>query len=471
MDPAPREPTALTLPRFPWIPVLTPVVLSLVMAGLFRSPLALVMGVLGPAMVLGSWWESRRSHQKQHARECEDFARDSDKFDSAQHEARSRALADAQRLHPSLVEEMRDPFWRDGGEVSEQVRLGTGWWTPPRGHPLEGEGGIPAMPGVVESHRGIALIGPEGTVSLWRLILAQWIRRATAEQRRTLPAGVRQGTGLPQKFRGPSLAVWVNALQDVPAECQVIVVPQGSRHLDVRDSPGVTRTLLAEGLSQSEFSWIAQKLLPLGLDSAPVGPVDYSRRDQLFLDVGDESPWDLVAEGPHAVIWGATGSGKSVTLCSMVLSLAEHYSPKELVVVVIDFKGGAGLSPLSGLPHVVGSVSDLDADRASRGLAGLAREMVFRERLLAEHGVGDISHLPAAVLCPRLVVAVDEAAWLLETFPAWSSTLSDVVARGRSLGIHVMIATQRIQGVLGPAVMANIALRLCGRVSDESEVT
>jgi len=450
---------------------MTPVILSLAMAALFRSPLALVMGVLGPAMVLGSWWESRRSHQKQHDREWETFARDTDRFESNRHTARALAQAEAERLHPPLLSQMRDPFWRDGVDNPSGARLGTGWWVPPPGHPLEGEESIPGMPGVVESQRGIALVGPEDAVPLWRLIVAHWALRATPEQRTALAPEVRRGGDLPRSFRGPSLAVWTSRLDHVPAECGIVVVPQGLRHLDVRDSPGMTRTLLAEGLSQAEFSWIAKKLLPVFSDLPTVGPLDYSLRDRLYVDVGDRTPWDLVAEGPHAVVWGATGSGKSVTLSSMVLSLARRYSPSQLIVVIVDFKGGAGLSVLGRLPHVVGSVTDLDTGRAARALAGLAREMVSRERLLAEHGVGDISLLPHEVVCPRLVVAVDEAAWLLETFPAWSGTLSDVVARGRSLGIHVMIATQRIQGVLGPSVMANIALRVCGRISDDSEVT
>lgn len=450
---------------------MTPVILSLVMAALFRSPLALVMGVLGPAMVLGSWWESRRSHQKQHDREWETFTRDTDRFESARQTARALAQAEAGRLHPPLLSQMRDPFWRDGAESPSGARLGTGWWVPPPGHPLEGEESIPGMPGVVESQRGIALVGPEDAVALWRLILAHWVVRATPEQRTVLPPEVRRGGELPRSFRGPSLAVWASRLDHVPAECGIVVVPHGLRHLDVRDSSGITRKLLAEGLTQAEFSWIAKKLLPASSDLATVSRVDYSRRDRLYVEVGDSTPWDLVAEGPHAVVWGATGSGKSVTLSSLVLSLARRYSPRQLIVVIVDFKGGAGLSLLGRLPHVVGSVTDLDTARASRALAGLAREMVARERLLAEHGVDDISRLPHDVMCPRLVVAVDEAAWLLETFPAWSATLADLVARGRSLGIHVMIATQRIQGVLGPAVMANIALRVCGRISDDSEVT
>nr|WP_271911587.1 hypothetical protein [Pontimonas sp.] len=176
MEQEPREPTTISLPRFPWIPVMTPVILSLVMAALFRSPLALVMGVLGPAMVFGSWWESRRSHQEQHDREWETFARDTDRFESDRHTARALAQAEAERLHPPLLSQMRDPFWRDGVDSPSGARLGTGWWVPPPGHPLDGEESIPGMPGVVESHRGIALVGPEGAVSLWRLFLPKTFR-------------------------------------------------------------------------------------------------------------------------------------------------------------------------------------------------------------------------------------------------------------------------------------------------------
>ena len=195
-----------------------------------------------------------------------------------------------------------------------------------------------------------------------------------------------------------------------------------------------------------------------------------SPRETLWCSLSPNSPqWDLVREGPHAVIWGATGSGKSVTVTALVQSLATRYRPESVVCVLIDFKGGAGLRTLQGLPHTIGSITDMDGEGASRALVGLHSELLRRERILHAHGVSDISEVAQEVSLPRLVVVIDEAAWLLTNFPEFPSALSDVLARGRSLGVHVIISTQRVTGALSHAMMANISLRICGRVIDEAD--
>jgi len=89
-----------------------------------------------------------------------------------------------------------------------------------------------------------------------------------------------------------------------------------------------------------------------------------------------------VREGPHAVVWGATGSGKSVTVTAMVARLAMRYPPERLVCVLIDFKGGAGLRVLERLPHTVGSITDMDGPSVARALTGLHAELLRREKIL-----------------------------------------------------------------------------------------
>jgi DNA segregation ATPase FtsK/SpoIIIE, S-DNA-T family len=200
--------------------------------------------------------------------------------------------------------------------------------------------------------------------------------------------------------------------------------------------------------------------------------VDATRRDQLWFRLTPEGPsWDLVSCGPHAVVWGATGSGKSVAAVTLISSLVNRYSPKDLALVVIDFKGGAGLSPLRTAPHTIGWVTDLDLGKSQRVMVGLRSEMVKREQILATWEVSDLSKLPSDVEMPRLLVVVDELAWLLTNHPEWADALADVLARGRSLGIHVVLSTQRVSGVLSRTMMANIALRLCGVVRDEQELS
>ncbi len=175
---------------------------------------------------------------------------------------------------------------------------------------------------------------------------------------------------------------------------------------------------------------------------------------------------DLVADGPHAVVVGVTGSGKSELLCTWVAAMAQRRGPDEVSFLLVDFKGGSAFDPLRPLPHVAGVVTDLDDAAAERAIASLAAEMRRRERALAEARVRDIADLDGTLA--RLVVVVDEYAALVAAHPALASTFADVVARGRALGIHVVLATQRATG-FRDAVLANAPLRIALRVTDPAD--
>jgi len=179
---------------------------------------------------------------------------------------------------------------------------------------------------------------------------------------------------------------------------------------------------------------------------------------------------DLDQRGPHALIAGTTGSGKSELLVTWVTALAAVRPPSELSFLLIDFKGGSAFAPLARLPHVVGVVSDLDEVGAERAVLSLRAELTRRETLLAGHAVRDIRELPAGVL-PRLMVVVDEYAALVAASPALASVFADLAARGRSLGLHLVLGTQRPAGVVRDAVLANVTVRICLRVLDAAEST
>ncbi|MEL6890708.1 MAG: FtsK/SpoIIIE domain-containing protein [Actinomycetota bacterium] len=198
---------------------------------------------------------------------------------------------------------------------------------------------------------------------------------------------------------------------------------------------------------------------------------------------------DLAADGPHALIAGTTGSGKSELLRTLVAGLAVRSSPRHLAFVLIDYKGGAAFDACADLPHVVGSVTDLDDGLAARALSSLHAELHRRERLLREVGASDLTELrrlsgsdaPGSALVesgggagtraavPRLVVVVDEFATLAKELPDFLSSLVDVAQRGRSLGVHLVLATQRPGGVVGDDVRANTALRIALRVQERAE--
>lgn len=181
---------------------------------------------------------------------------------------------------------------------------------------------------------------------------------------------------------------------------------------------------------------------------------------------------DLVRDGPHALVAGTTGSGKSELLATITLGLALAQPPDRLAVLLVDFKGATGLPPaLAGLPHVVGHLSDLDAAAARRTLRGLAAELRRRERILAARGARDLAELdPAAPgTPPRLLVVVDEFRALADELPELLPSWARLAAQGRSLGVHLLLATQRPAGAVPADLRANVGLRAVLRVVDAAD--
>ncbi|TFB99172.1 MULTISPECIES: FtsK/SpoIIIE domain-containing protein [unclassified Cryobacterium] len=197
------------------------------------------------------------------------------------------------------------------------------------------------------------------------------------------------------------------------------------------------------------------------------------------IGIGADGPvtLDLVGQGPHAVVGGTTGSGKSELLVSWVSQIAADRSPDEVTFLLIDFKGGAAFRPLAVLPHCVGLVTDLDGHRAERALASLAAELRHRERVLAAAGARDLAEWrslggpasPERPVLPRLVIVVDEFATMLASFPELHALFVDIAARGRSLGVHLVLCTQRPAGVVRDALLANCTLRISLRVNNAAD--
>jgi len=181
---------------------------------------------------------------------------------------------------------------------------------------------------------------------------------------------------------------------------------------------------------------------------------------------------DLVRDGPHGLVAGTTGSGKSELLRTLVAGLAASCPPTHLTFVLVDYKGGATFDACTRLPHVVGVITDLDGGLADRALRSLHAELRRREGVLRDHGVADLADLRAvapAVVLPRLVVVIDEFAALVAEQPAFLHALVGVAQRGRSLGVHLLLATQRPNGVISDDIRANTNLRLALRLQDDAD--
>lgn len=176
---------------------------------------------------------------------------------------------------------------------------------------------------------------------------------------------------------------------------------------------------------------------------------------------------DLLRDGPHGLLAGTTGAGKSELLRTLVASLAASVDPERLNFVLIDYKGGSAFDACADLPHVVGVVTDLDDELAARAMTCLEAELGYRERLLRQAGVSDLSSYEAAPdqpPLPRLYLVVDEFAAMAGDLPEFIDALVDIAARGRSLGVHLMLATQRPAGVVKDTIRANTNLRIALRV-------
>ncbi|SOD93646.1 FtsK/SpoIIIE domain-containing protein [Blastococcus haudaquaticus] len=202
--------------------------------------------------------------------------------------------------------------------------------------------------------------------------------------------------------------------------------------------------------------------------------VQWSRdRDRLVATVGRtaDAPVqvDLCRQGPHALVAGTTGSGKSELLQTLIAGLALNHPPDRCSFLLVDYKGGAAFAEAASLPHTVGLVTDLDGQTTARALRSLGAELTRREAVLAAHGVADIASLPAAADLARLVIVVDEFAGLSEELPEFVPGLVAIAQRGRSLGVHLVLATQRPSGVVSPEIRANCSLRICLRTTDEAE--
>ncbi|MEV5414487.1 FtsK/SpoIIIE domain-containing protein [Thermopolyspora sp. NPDC052614] len=314
--------------------------------------------------------------------------------------------------------------------------------------------------------------------------------------------------GMPQVLRqGPRAGVYTLAIDDdrrlLPEECATVVSCFDDGHVRLHggglDALG---RILADQVSTSWSEQLARSLAPLRDvsrgDAAAALPSSARLLDLLdlpvlsgrairakwrghttraLIGVGPDGPYsvDLRRDGPHALIAGTTGAGKSELLQTLICALAAVNRPDEMTFVLIDYKGGAAFKECVRLPHTVGMVSDLDGHLTQRALESLAAELRRRERLLLAAGAKDIedyqelrARSPLDPL-PRLVLIIDEFAALVAELPDFVEGLVDIARRGRSLGIHLILATQRPQGVVTADIQANTSLRIALRVTDTTE--
>lgn len=194
-------------------------------------------------------------------------------------------------------------------------------------------------------------------------------------------------------------------------------------------------------------------------------------------ETGESFQFDIHEKhhGPHGLIAGMTGSGKSEMVQSWILSMAVHFPPEAASFVLIDFKGTGLLLPLKNLPHLAGSISDLDTS-IGRNLIALENELTRRKSLLDQHQVNNISAYrrllsqgKASEPFPYLFLVIDEFAEFKVRFPDFMQVVNRVFAIGRTLGVHIILLTQKPASVVDDKMMANTRFRWCLKVASSAD--
>ncbi|MCU1623363.1 MAG: putative cell division-related protein, partial [Frankiales bacterium] len=294
---------------------------------------------------------------------------------------------------------------------------------------------------------------------------------------------------------GPAVGVHVICLEArhllLPEECQAVASATGELQAHGTEAvtfrPDLPIAAWAEELARAlaplrdggtdgdvEMPTAARLLDVLQLDPPTAAGVcaRWGRTTAAVVGLDADGPvvLDLRRDGPHVLVAGTTGAGKSELLQTLVASLAVANRPDAMTFVLVDYKGGAAFKDCARLPHTVGMVTDLDGHLVARALSSLTAELRTREQLLQEAGAKDIEdYWQTGAALPRLVIVIDEFASLAEELPDFVRGLVGIAQRGRSLGVHLVLATQRPSGVVSPEIRANTNLRVALRVTDAAE--
>lgn len=318
---------------------------------------------------------------------------------------------------------------------------------------------------------------------------------------------------------GASALCLVSAFETIPSQCRAIIeindneqfryarIGENALEIEGRQIDGLS-TSDAEGIARALSSVVMRETggagrIPRRVDFLEMMRVRYVEdlRDYMRIawrrpirkgiipfaaPIGRESlavetviALDEDHHGPHGVLAGTTGAGKSELLQTLICSLVLQHDPRLLTLLLIDFKGGATFNVFSGLPHTVGTVTNLDSIRVSRALEALKAETSYRQQFLDSMNVRDINQYhrffassPSRVAdkhykpLPHLFIIVDEFAQLAKEMPDFMRELVRTVQVGRSLGLHLILGTQSPMDVITDEMNANLQFRICLRVQN-----
>ena len=505
-------------PAVPLLASIVPVIGAVALWLVTGSVLALWLAALGPLIAGATMADGARAARRDRRRAAAAARNARSAIDRQIAERHTAERARRWARHPDVAAfAARDgEIWRPMNGRGEAIVVGSG--ADPSELRVTGGGNEPesielraraarleSAPIVVPTASGIAVVGS--------VVLARAVVRALVVQLcMSVPPGELRITGalrgenawaerLPQRRSSGGRTLVLGSPGDpVPAGADIVIVradapgarPPGcgvvvtvtSLGAALVDVAGDVREVAVEALSLSQAESLAADLAErasgvLGIHDAsePVllGPllehapptVGGGLPAVIGIEAGESFPLDLVTDGPHAIVAGVTGSGKSELLVTWILALCAAHSTRDVSFLLADFKGGTAFDALRGVPHVTGVITDLDGAGARRAIESLRAEVRWREGELARAGARDI--LDPSVDLPRLVIVVDEFAALLGDHPELHAVFTDIAARGRALGMHLVLGTQRPSGVVRENLLANCPLRISLRVTDATD--
>ncbi|MDX2025300.1 FtsK/SpoIIIE domain-containing protein [Microcella sp.] len=456
----PRSPARIP---FPLIAVIAPLVGAIVIGLVTGSPFVLVFALLSPLIAVATTLDARRTARRHVRAESERFDRECRAYQSAIVRAHDDERSEANTRHPRAV--VVDAAAR------EPIRIGSAP-APSASAPED----VLITGDSPDEHRlrdllTNARINPDlpVTVPRGRIIVHGSGLVADALERRLARephVELISSTSHTHSLADVTLRVVSATRLEVHAPGRPVVIarPEFVSRVQLAGARAREESLRPVGPPMSvrwrDVGWAPLRTSNDDAASRRLRGVAYGHTGQSVAYL------DLENDGPHALVGGTTGSGKSEFLRALALGWAAQRGPNEVQLLFVDFKGGATFSGLTDLPHAVGLVTDLDPLVAQRAVQSLHAELRRRERVLVEAGVRDLSQRHD--LFPRLIVMVDEFAALSESFPEVHAVFADISARGRSLGVHLVVCTQHPSAVIRDVVAANCAVRIAFRMSDSA---
>lgn len=260
----------------------------------------------------------------------------------------------------------------------------------------------------------------------------------------------------------------VQTLENYSKEILKVAVKKEDMILEIPSKVGFLEMYSAGKFESLDIENLWRTSKPYESLSVPIG---YGAGGQLFdLDIHENF------HGPHGLVAGTTGSGKSEFLQSYIISAAINFHPHDIAFVLIDYKGGGMANIFDDLPHLAGKITNLSGNMLQRSLNSIEAELKKRQRYFSEYNVNHIDKYQALYKegkasepLPHLVLIADEFAQLKSQQPEFMRKLIDIAQIGRSLGVHLILATQKPAGLVDDQIWGNTRFRVCLKVADKQD--